>query len=77
MYDTMQILKCSISFIKAIVNCTGVPCTKDLKICPDGTRAPIPIGGCCPSLSACKTHPIERMIIYRFLNVLSLLLQAL
>jgi len=31
-----------------------VMCTMDLKICPDGTRAPVPVGGCCPSLSACR-----------------------
>jgi hypothetical protein len=34
-------------------NCMNVFCTMDLKICPDGKPAPIPIGGCCPSLSAC------------------------
>jgi hypothetical protein len=27
----------------------------DLKICPDGTPAPIPAGECCPSLKACTT----------------------
>jgi len=35
-------------------NCANVFCTMDLKICPDGTPAPVPVGGCCPSLSACK-----------------------
>jgi len=35
-------------------NCMGVFCTMDLKICPNGRPAPIPVGGCCPSLSACK-----------------------
>jgi len=37
------------------LDCRRVFCTMDLKICPDGTRAPIPVGGCCPSLSACKS----------------------
>jgi len=36
-------------------NCLHVFCTMDVKICPDGSRAPVPVGGCCPSLSACKT----------------------
>jgi len=36
-------------------NCLHTFCTMDLKICPNGTRAPVPVGGCCPSLSACKT----------------------
>ncbi len=27
----------------------------DLKICPDGTPAPVPADSCCPSLTACKT----------------------
>jgi len=36
-------------------NCAAVFCTMDLKICPDGTPAPVPAGGCCPSLSACRT----------------------
>ncbi|CAF1013171.1 unnamed protein product [Rotaria sordida] len=42
-------------------NCLHTFCTMDIKICPDGTRAPIPTGGCCPSLSACKPniHPIK------------------
>jgi len=35
-------------------DCRNVFCTMDLKICPDGTPAPVPVGGCCPSLSACK-----------------------
>jgi hypothetical protein len=26
----------------------------DLKICPDGTYAPVPADECCPSLKACK-----------------------
>ncbi|CAF3511907.1 unnamed protein product [Rotaria sordida] len=29
-----------------------------LKICPDGTPAPVPVGGCCPSLSACRNSAI-------------------
>ena len=37
-------------------NCLTVFCTMDIKICPDGTRAPIPVGGCCPSLNACKQN---------------------
>ncbi|CAF2425443.1 unnamed protein product [Rotaria sp. Silwood2] len=42
-------------------NCLSVFCTMDLKICPDGTRAPVPAGGCCPSLSACglNIHSIK------------------
>jgi len=40
-------------------NCAHVFCTMDLKICPDGTRAPIPVGGCCPSLSACRKVEIS------------------
>jgi riboflavin transporter FmnP len=36
-------------------NCAAAFCTMDLKICPDGTPAPVPVDGCCPSLSACKT----------------------
>ncbi|CAF3302057.1 unnamed protein product [Rotaria socialis] len=42
-------------------NCANMFCSLDLKICPDGSLAPIPVGGCCPSLSACKTvvSPIE------------------
>jgi len=35
-------------------NCLNTFCTMDLKICPDGTSAPVPVGECCPSLSACK-----------------------
>jgi len=35
--------------------CALVMCTMDIKICPDGKRAPVPVGGCCPSLSACNT----------------------
>jgi riboflavin transporter FmnP len=27
----------------------------DFKVCPDGTAAPVPVGQCCPSLTACKT----------------------
>jgi len=34
--------------------CALVMCTMNVQICPDGTRAPVPLGGCCPSLSACK-----------------------
>jgi hypothetical protein len=30
-----------------------------MQICPDGTRAPIPAGGCCPSLRACKTTAVS------------------
>ncbi|CAF3426383.1 unnamed protein product [Rotaria sp. Silwood1] len=46
-------------------NCAHVFCTMNLQICPDGTRAPIPAGGCCPSLSACRPNiqsikPISR-----------------
>jgi len=40
-------------------NCAHVFCTMDLKVCPDGTRAPIPVGGCCPSLSACRKVEIS------------------
>jgi len=36
-------------------NCRNAFCTMDLKICPDGTPAPVPVGGCCQSLSACKS----------------------
>jgi len=36
-------------------DCRNTFCTMDLKICPDGRPAPVPAGGCCPSLSACKT----------------------
>jgi riboflavin transporter FmnP len=45
-------------------NCLGTFCTMDLKVCPDGTPAPVPVGGCCPSLSACKTtiSPIKPII---------------
>jgi hypothetical protein len=35
-------------------NCRNTFCTMDLKICPDGKPAPVPVGGCCPSLSACN-----------------------
>jgi len=35
-------------------NCRYAFCTMDLKICPDGTLAPVPADGCCPSLAACK-----------------------
>jgi len=35
-------------------NCATVFCTMDFKVCPDGTPAPVPVGGCCPSLSACQ-----------------------
>ncbi|CAF4258014.1 unnamed protein product, partial [Rotaria sp. Silwood2] len=28
----------------------------DLKVCPDGTPAPVPIGECCPSLKACSIN---------------------
>jgi len=38
-------------------DCRVAFCTMDLKICPDGTPAPVPADGCCPSLSACKTAP--------------------
>jgi len=46
-------------------NCAAVFCTMDLKICPDGTRAPVPEGECCPSLKACKTgvKPINNCAI--------------
>ncbi|UJR23457.1 hypothetical protein I4U23_026460 [Adineta vaga] len=42
-------------------NCMATFCTMDLKICPNGTPAPVPVGGCCPSLSACKNsvNPIK------------------
>lgn len=40
-------------------NCAAVFCTMDLKICPDGTPAPVPVGGCCPSLSACKNNGVN------------------
>jgi uncharacterized membrane protein len=44
-------------------NCRNTFCTMDLKICPDGTPAPIPVGGCCPSLSACKeAKPIKNCL---------------
>jgi len=36
-------------------------CTMDFKICPDGTPAPVPVGGCCPSLTACDTVEVPRM----------------
>jgi len=44
----------------------------DLKICPDGTPAPVPIGECCPSLKACKTNitSMKRMLLHRFLDIL-------
>ena len=44
------------SSIAVVTNCTNTFCTMDLKICPDGTPAPIPVGECCPSLKACKTN---------------------
>jgi hypothetical protein len=40
-------------------NCQNTFCTMDLKICPDGKRAPIPVGECCPSLKACKKTAIN------------------
>jgi len=40
-------------------NCLGTFCTMDLKVCPDGTPAPIPVGGCCPSLSACRNNGLQ------------------
>jgi uncharacterized membrane protein len=40
-------------------NCGNVFCTMDLKICPDGTRAPVPVDECCPSLKACKKTAIS------------------
>jgi len=49
-------------------NCAAVFCTMDLKICPDGTPAPVPAGGCCPSLTACGTraNPIKSKPDCRF-----------
>jgi len=35
-------------------NCLTVMCTMVFLTCPDGTPAPVPIDGCCPSLSACR-----------------------
>jgi len=32
----------------------------DLKICPDGKPAPVPVGECCPSYKACNTASISR-----------------
>ena len=64
----MQILICLLvtlgvaygSILPLKPNCANIFCTMDLKICPDGSRAPVPPGGCCPSLSACK--PIGNII---------------
>jgi endonuclease III-like uncharacterized protein len=40
-------------------NCQNTFCTMDLKICPDGKLAPVPVGECCPSLKACKKTAIN------------------
>jgi endonuclease III-like uncharacterized protein len=40
------------------INCRNTFCTMDLKVCPDGTPAPVPAGECCPSLKACKTASV-------------------
>ncbi|CAF0861103.1 unnamed protein product [Rotaria sordida] len=42
--------------LAATVDCTFAICTMDLKICPDGTPAPIPVDECCPSLKACAIN---------------------
>ncbi|CAF1357092.1 unnamed protein product [Rotaria sordida] len=42
--------------LAATVDCTFAVCTMDLKICPDGTPAPIPVDECCPSLKACAIN---------------------
>jgi hypothetical protein len=41
-------------------NCQNVFCTMSIKICPDDTLAPVPVGGCCPSLAACRTASKSR-----------------
>ena len=44
----------SLSLLRvAIQDCRVAFCTTDLKICPDGTPAPITVGECCPSFTAC------------------------
>ena len=43
-----------ILWIAPFRDCRWARCGFDSKICPDGTRAPVPPGGCCPSLRACK-----------------------
>jgi len=35
-------------------SCADTFCTMQLIMCPDGTPAPVPVGGCCPSKTACK-----------------------
>ncbi|CAF0819194.1 unnamed protein product [Adineta steineri] len=35
-------------------DCSFAFCIMSFQVCPDGTPAPVPADGCCPSLSACK-----------------------
>jgi hypothetical protein len=52
-------LSVAFGVITPINNCAFTFCTMDLKVCPDGTPAPVPAGECCPSLKACKpVNPI-------------------
>jgi len=45
-------------------NCEGTFCTMNFLVCADGTPAPIPADGCCPSLSACApAKPVVDPII--------------
>ncbi|CAF3336244.1 unnamed protein product [Rotaria sp. Silwood1] len=46
-----------------------VACPMNILTCSDGTPAPVPVGGCCPSLSACKNidvGPIKPIADCRF-----------
>ncbi|CAF3358261.1 unnamed protein product [Rotaria sp. Silwood1] len=36
-----------------------VACPMNILTCSDGTPAPVPVGGCCPSLSACKNIDVD------------------
>ncbi|CAF0750486.1 unnamed protein product [Adineta steineri] len=35
-------------------DCSFAFCIMSFQVCPDGTPAPVPADGCCPSTSACK-----------------------
>lgn len=48
------VLGTSYAAIPFKLDCRYVMCTMNFQMCPDGTPAPIPAGGCCPSLTACK-----------------------
>ncbi len=48
-------------------NCAAVMPTMVFHICADGTRAPVPADGCCPSLAAYKTA--SRFFLYMLINI--------